>query len=365
MSFKPMIVFGTRPEIIKLSPVIRSFLNHDLEPLIVHTDQHYDEELSDVFLDELNLPSIDYNLDIGSGGHGEQTGKALISLEKNIKKEDPDVIIVQGDTNTVLAGALTASKLHIPVGHVEAGLRSGDMSMPEEINRKLADHVSSFLFTPTDDAKNNLIKEGVNENTIHVVGNTIVDAVLQNSKIANNANLDLDIDKNNYAVLTMHRQENVDHKKNLLKIINFLDNFPIDIVYPIHPRSKKRFNENNLYEKLNSIENLVLTPSLSYLKFLKLMKNSKLILTDSGGIQEEAIILGKPCLTLRENTERPESVEAGGNILTGLEKDKILQNTKKILNEDEFRKSMEQAPNPFGDPGSGERITEILTDHFQ
>ena len=366
MKFKSMIVFGTRPEIIKLSPVIRSLNDNDIENILVHTNQHYDNELSNTFLEELNLPSVDYNLEVGSGNHGEQTGKALKLLEEKMLEEEPDVVLVQGDTNTVLSGALAASKLHIPIGHVEAGLRSGDMRMPEEINRKLADHVSTFLFTPTKDAKTNLLKEGMDENNIFVVGNTIVDAAIQNSELAEKKDFEYPLSlEEDYAVLTMHRQENVDKESNLEIIIDFLEDYPIKVVYPIHPRSEKRFKEFELLKDLKSIDNLFLTPPLSYLKFLKLMKNSNIILTDSGGIQEEAVILSKPCLTLRDNTERPESVEAGGNILTGLNKDKILENTSKILEDKTFRREMENAVNPFGEQGSGRRISNILVDYFQ
>ena len=361
-----MIVFGTRPEIIKLSPVIRSLKDKGTDTVLVHTNQHYDEELSNTFLKELNLPKIDFNLDVGSGNHGEQTGEALISLEEKMLEEEPDVVIVQGDTNTVLSGALSASKLHIPIGHVEAGLRSGDMNMPEEINRKLADHVSSYLFAPTIEAKDNLLREGISDDKIHVVGNTIVDAVIQNSELVDDKVFDYPIDLDeDYAVLTMHRQENVDKESNLIKILDFLEDYPIKVVYPIHPRSEKRFKESDLLSDLKSIDKVSLTPPLSYLKFLKLMKNSELILTDSGGIQEEAVILGIPCLTLRKTTERPESIEAGGNILTGLNKEEILDKTNKILRDKEFREKMKNAENPFGAPGSGKRITKILVDHFQ
>ncbi|WP_042697871.1 non-hydrolyzing UDP-N-acetylglucosamine 2-epimerase [Thermococcus sp. PK] len=359
---KPAFVFGTRPEIIKLAPVIRAFERKGIEPLIIHTGQHYDYEMSKIFLEELELHKIDYHLEVGSGTQAYQTGIAMIKIEEVLMEEKPDVTLVQGDTNTVLAGALASVKLKIPVAHVEAGLRSFDRTMPEEINRILADHASEILFAPTEDAKKNLEREGIVEG-VYVVGNTIVDAVLQNSEIAERKSRILEtlgLEPKEYALLTAHRAENTDSEENLKKLVEIIESLPIPVVYPVHPRTEKRLKSFGLWERLEAKEHVVLTKPLGYLDFLKLQKNAKFVLTDSGGVQEESIILNVPCLTLRYNTERPETIKAGGNVLVGLEKDRVLCYVDKLLNDEEFYGRMASAKNPFGDGKAGERIVEIL-----
>ncbi|MDN5321109.1 MAG: hypothetical protein PWP49_1529 [Thermococcaceae archaeon] len=359
---KPAFVFGTRPEIIKLAPVIRAFEKRGIEPLIIHTGQHYDYEMSKIFLEELELHKIDYHLEVGSGTQAYQTGIAMIKIEEVLMEEKPDVTLVQGDTNTVLAGALASVKLRIPVAHVEAGLRSFDRTMPEEINRILADHASEILFAPTEDAKKNLEREGIVEG-VYVVGNTIVDAVLQNSEIAERKSRILEtlgLEPKEYALLTAHRAENTDSEENLKKLVEIIESLPIPVVYPVHPRTEKRLKSFGLWERLEAKEHVVLTKPLGYLDFLKLQKNAKFVLTDSGGVQEESIILNVPCLTLRYNTERPETIKAGGNVLVGLEKDRVLCYVDKLLNDEEFYGRMANAKNPFGDGKAGERIVEIL-----
>ncbi len=364
---KPAIVFGTRPEIIKLTPVIRAFENRGITPLLIHTGQHYDYEMSRVFLEDLELDGIDYHLEVGSGTQAEQTGTAMIKIEGVLIGERPDVVIVQGDTNTVLAGALASVKLGIPVAHVEAGLRSFDRTMPEEINRILTDHVSEVLFAPTAEAKKNLEREGITEG-VYVVGNTIVDAVLQNSEAAerkSNILERLDLDPKGYLLITAHRAENTDRRENLERLVEILESLPMKTVYPMHPRTRRRLEEFGLWERVMMIEGVLVTRPLGYLDFLKLEKNAFAILTDSGGIQEEAIILNVPCLTLRYNTERPETVKVGGNVLVGLEKERVLQYLSKLLNEPEFYEKMANAPNPFGDGKSGERIVHILLELYK
>ena len=359
---KPAFVFGTRPEIIKLSPVIRAFLERGVEPLLIHTGQHYDYEMSTVFLEELELDGIDYHLEVGSGTQAEQTGTAMIKIERVLMEEKPDVVVVQGDTNTVLAGALASVKLKIPVAHVEAGLRSFDRTMPEEINRILADHASEVLFPPTEEARKNLEREGITEN-VYVVGNTVVDAVLQNSEVAERKSDVLErlgLEPKGYLLITAHRAENTDRRENLEKLVEILESLPMRAVYPMHPRTRKRLEEFGLWRRVEAVENLAITKPLGYLDFLKLEKNAFAVLTDSGGIQEEAIILNVPCLTLRYNTERPETVEAGGNVLVGLEKERVLEYLNKLLNDSEFYEKMANAPNPFGDGKAGERIAGIL-----
>ncbi len=359
---KPAFVFGTRPEIIKLTPVIRAFDGFGVNPLLVHTGQHYDYEMSRIFLEELGLDGINYHLEVGSGTQAEQTGKAMMGIERVLMKEEPDVTIVQGDTNTVLAGALASVKLGIPVAHVEAGLRSFDRTMPEEINRTLADHASEVLFAPTEEAKRNLEREGITEN-VHVVGNTVVDAVLQNADMAEEKSGILErlqLEPKGYVLVTAHRAENTDRRENLEKLVDILKNLPIKAVYPMHPRTRSRLMEFGLMDKAEAIENLLVTKPLGYLDFLRLERNAKFIMTDSGGIQEEAITLNVPCLTLRYNTERPETVKAGGNVLVGLELERTLHYVDKLLSDERFYRKMADAPNPFGDGKAGERIAEIL-----
>ena len=364
---KPAFIFGTRPEIIKLSPVIRAFLGRGVEPLLIHTGQHYDYEMSRVFLEELELPEIDYHLEVGSGTQAEQTGTAMIKIERVLIEEKPDVVVVQGDTNTVLAGALASVKLKIPVAHVEAGLRSFDRTMPEEINRILADHASEILFPPTEEAKRNLEREGITGN-VYVTGNTIVDAVLQNAEVAEEKSDVLErlgLEPKEYLLITAHRAENTDSRENLRKLVEILENLPMRAVYPMHPRTRNRLKEFGLLKRVENIENLIITKPLGYLDFLKLERNAFAIMTDSGGIQEEAIILNVPCLTLRYNTERPETVEAGGNVLVGLEKERAMDYLRRLMEDPEFYRRMANAPNPFGDGKAGERIAGILLELYK
>jgi UDP-N-acetylglucosamine 2-epimerase (non-hydrolysing) len=351
------IILGTRPEIIKMSPIMRELDNQDLDYFILHTGQHYSYNLDKIFFEELELPVAKYNLDVGSGTHAEETGKMLIGIEKVLKEEKPDIVLVEGDTNTVLGGALAASKLHIKVGHVEAGLRSYDRTMPEEINRVLADHVSDYLFAPTEKAKENLQRESVEENRIFVTGNTIVDAVYQNLEIAKrkmNSLKKLNLNPGGYFLVTAHRQENVDNKERLKGILDGLGlvyrKFNCPIIYPIHPRTMKRLEDFGLEVP----EGVKLIEPLGFLEFLQLEANVKLVLTDSGGVQEETCILKVPCVTLRDNTERPETLEVGSNVLVGVNQEKILEGVKKMITKERNWK------NPFGDGKAGERIIKIV-----
>ena len=355
---KISIILGTRPEIIKMSPIIRECEKQGRDYFILHTGQHYSYNLDKIFFEDLELPVAKYNLDVGSGTHAEETGKMLIGIEKILLEEKPDVVQVEGDTNTVLAGALAASKLHIKVGHVEAGLRSYDRTMPEEINRLLADHVSDYLFAPTEKAKENLLTEDINENKIFVTGNTIVDAVYQNLEIVRRKTdivSKLNLNPEGYFLVTAHRQENVDVKDRLKGILDGLelvyDEFNFPIIYPIHPRTRKRIKEFGL-KVPNGIE---LIDPLGFLGFLQLEANTKLVLTDSGGVQEETCILKIPCVTLRDNTERPETLEVGSNILAGVNQNKIFRGVKTMLNKER------NWSNPFGDGKAGEKIVEVIT----
>ena len=352
------IILGTRPEIIKMSPIIREFEQKDLDYFILHTGQHYSYEMDRVFFEQLELPEAKYNLDVGSGTHGEQSGKILAGIEKILIQEMPEAVLVQGDTNTVMAGALAASKLHIKVGHVEAGLRSYDRRMPEETNRVLTDHCSDYLFAPTEKARDILLSEGISADSIYFTGNTIVDAVKQNVELATQRSSildDLDIEPGRYLLATAHRQENVDDPAKFAGILKGLEGvaeeFEIPVIYPIHPRSQKRIKEFGI----STNDNIRLIDPVDFMSFLQLENNASLVLTDSGGVQEETCILGVPCVTLRDNTERPETVDVGANMLAGTEPDRMVSCARSMM--DRSR----EWENPFGDGKAGEKIRRIMT----
>ena len=353
---KITVVLGTRPEIIKMAPVVRELERRKADFIIIHTGQHYSHNLDRVFFEQMEFPQPTYNLEVGSGSHAEQTARILIGTEQALQDENPDIVLVEGDTNSVLAAALAATKLHINVGHVEAGLRSYDRRMPEEINRILADHCSDYLFAPTEKAKSILLGEGIPDQKIFVIGNTIVDAVYQNLEIAKekgNSLGTLHLKPKKYFLVTLHRQENVDNRARFTSILEGLSKiaakFQQEVVYPIHPRSRKQMNEFNL-----ASENLHFIDPIDYLGFLQLESNARLVLTDSGGVQEESCILRVPCVTLRDNTERPETVEIGSNILAGAAAEKILEYAEFMLNKEI------NWVNPYGDGTAGKKILDIL-----
>ena len=350
------LVLGTRPEIIKLSPLIRECGRRQIPFFVLHTGQHYSYEMDRVFFEDLELPAPQYNLDAGSGLHGEQTGKILAGTERVLLAHRPDAVLVQGDTNTVLAGALAATKLHIPVGHVEAGLRSFDRRMPEEINRIVADHVSDLLFAPTETAARYLRREGIPEEKISVTGNTVVDAVFQNQEIAKKktgVTERVGAREGDFILVTAHRAENVDDRGRLAGILEGLgavgEESGMQVIFPVHPRTAKMIREFGLETR-----GIRIVPPLGYLEFLLLESRAALILTDSGGIQEEACVLGVPCVTLRENTERPETLEVGSNVLAGTDPMTIQQRSREMRSRDRGWE------NPYGDGHAGERILEVL-----
>ncbi|QRY24860.1 UDP-N-acetylglucosamine 2-epimerase (non-hydrolyzing) [Halobacterium sp. BOL4-2] len=350
-------VLGTRPEIIKLSPVIRACERRDIPYTIIHTGQHYSEELDSVFFEQLDLQTPDYNLAIGSSTHGEQTGEMITQIESVLDSERPDVVLVQGDTNSVLAGSIAATKMdEIAVGHVESGLRSFDREMPEEINRRLADHAADYLFAPTEISRDQLLSEGLPDEWITVTGNTIVDAVQQNAEIAHERShvlSDLDLD-GPFALLTAHRAENVDardrFKRLLDSVANAADEQELPVVYPIHPRAKKRLSEFDI-DVPDSID--VVNPQ-DFLDFLVLEDEATIVFTDSGGVQEETCILRTPCVTLRDNTERPETVDVGANRIVGVESTDVLTGVNEML------ATEQDWENPFGDGRAAERILNAL-----
>ncbi len=347
-------ILGTRPEIIKMYPVIKECDSKKIPYFILHTGQHYNYEMDKIFFKDLGINSKkSINLNIGSGTHGAMTGQMLVKIEKVLLKKKPKVVLVQGDTNTVIAGALAAVKLNIPIGHIEAGLRSYDRQMPEEHNRVVADHLADYLFAPTKASAKILSKEGLSKKRIFVTGNTIVDSVLQNVKKAKSkAKIKL---PKKFILLTLHRQENVDDKKKFKDILKGLDlvskELDLPIIYPIHPRADKKLKQFKL--KLPS--GIKKIKPVGFFDFLTLEQQADLILTDSGGIQEEACILKTPCVTIRENTERPETIKAGGNVLAGTDPKKILSQSKKMI------KIKRNWPNPFGDGKSGQKIVKIIT----
>ena len=349
------IILGTRPEIIKMTPVIRACLKTGTEFSVLHTGQHYSYDMDRIFFEELDLPAPEFCLDIGSGTHAEQTGKSMIGIEKILMANRPEIVLVQGDTNTVLAGSLAASKLNIPLGHVEAGLRSYDRRMPEEVNRVVADHLSDFLFTPTAISRNYLLNEGIDEKKILVTGNTIVDAVSQNREISNTRTKILDnlgITPNNYFLVTAHRAENVDIAERLGEIMCALSRlqkqYSLPVIFPVHPRTRKMLSDFRIpTDGIN-----ILSP-VGYLDFLELEAHASLVLTDSGGVQEECCILHVPCVTMRLNTERPETIDIGANLLAGTDVDAIVRAVDKMIIIDRKWK------NPYGDGKAGERIVEF------
>jgi UDP-N-acetylglucosamine 2-epimerase (non-hydrolysing) len=352
---KIAVILGTRPEIIKMSPVIRELERRKADYFILHSGQHYSCNMDRVFFEQLNLPQPKYNLDVGSGTHGLQTAKILGGVEAILLKDTPDVVLVEGDTNTVLAAALAAAKLQIKVGHIEAGLRSYDRRMPEETNRVLTDHCSDFLFAPTKKAKDILLSEGMPAANIFVTGNTIVDAVQQNLPLANKTDClgKLNITPQRYFLVTVHRQENVDHPARFASIIAALEEiaskYAMPVLFPIHPRSKAKLAEFNLTPK-----NITLIEPLDYLSFLELESHALLVLTDSGGLQEECCILKVPCVTLRDNTERPETVDVGANMLAGVDQQKIKKCIETMLSK------KHDWHNPFGDGSAGKRIIDLI-----
>ncbi|MFH1511086.1 MAG: UDP-N-acetylglucosamine 2-epimerase (non-hydrolyzing) [Candidatus Woesearchaeota archaeon] len=350
------IVLGTRPEIIKMSPIIRLCSKLNLEHFVVHTGQHYSYGMDKVFFEELELPNPKYNLEVGSGSHGFQTARIIEGVELVFLSERPDIVMVEGDTNTVLASALAASKLHLKVGHVEAGLRSYDREMPEEVNRVLVDHISDFLFCPTEKTAGIARSEGISKNKIFVTGNTIVDAVQQNIVLARKKSDVMNrfgLSEGSYMLATIHREENVDNKTRMMNVLVGLDmvavQYNLQVVFPVHPRTRKMVEQF----KLKVPKTIMLMEPLGYFDFLMLESGAKLILTDSGGLQEEACILQVPCVTLRENTERPETVEVGSNIIAGTAPAQILSSAEKMVGKKGWS-------NPLGDGKTSQKIIEIV-----
>jgi UDP-N-acetylglucosamine 2-epimerase (non-hydrolysing) len=354
---KIVSIVGTRPNFIKIASLVDEFKIKGITHTLVHTGQHYDKGMSKVFFDDLNIPKPDINLGIGSITETKELEEKIIGV---LNKENPDFVLVVGDVNSTLAGAKAAHELGIKLVHVESGLRSFDKSMPEEINRIETDKISDLLFTTEKSADKNLLKEGIGSGKVHFVGNVMIDTLLKHKEKAKKSDIlsKLSLEKEKYAVLTLHRPGNVDSKKTFENIISILEVITknIMVVFPIHPRSLKNIENHRLKERISAIKNLKLTPPIGYLDFLHLMDNSKLVLTDSGGMQEETTVLGVPCITLRENTERPITLEQGTNLVVSTDKSKVIQAFNKAMSKD---KIIGQIPK-FWDGKSAQRITEIL-----
>ena len=349
---KILTVVGARPQFVKAAAVSR-ILRETHTEVLVHTGQHYDERLSEVFFRELGIPEPDYNLEVGSAGHSAQTGEMLIRMEPTFKKEKPDWVLVYGDTNSTLAGALAASKLHIPVAHIEAGLRSFNREMPEEINRVLTDHISQLLFCPAQKAVENLQLEGVTSG-VHVVGDVMYDAVLRYSDAAagNSPILaSLDLKPHHYLLATVHRASNVDDTGRLLDILETFSMLGEIVVFPVHPRTLKAIRALGF----SAGENLKLVEPVGYLDMLWLEKNARMILTDSGGVQKEAYWFGIPCITLREETEWVETVQAGWNVVAGVGRERIMNAVRNFS-------VPASRPNLFGDGDAAQKIVHLLED---
>ncbi len=355
------VIVGTRPGIIKMSPIIKELSWRQVPSFTLHTGQHYSYEMDKKFFEDLGLPKPLYHLPQCKPGslHGEQTANMLSGIESVLIEAKPRLVLVCGDANTNLAGALAARKLQIEVGHVESGLRSNDWRMPEEHNRVIIDHISDYLFAPTPRARQNLADDNV-KGKIYLTGNTIVDALIQHVEIAENKSAimkTLSLPKNGYILTTIHREENVDHIDTLTEIIKGLEliggNLDFPIVLPVHPRTKKRFSDFNQWSKLAGIQNLTIIDPVGYLDFLILLRNAALVLTDSGGIQEESCILHTPCVTLRENTERQETVYVKSNTIAGTKPERILNAVERSLEKEA------DWPNPFGDGRAAKRIIDV------
>jgi len=355
---KICVVVGTRPEIVKMAPIIHELKNRHLDFSLVHTGQHYDHDLSQVFFEELDLPPADVNLETGSGSQAEQTATALVRLESTFRKISPDLVLVEGDTNTVLAGALAAAKLDIDVGHVEAGLRSYDLRMPEEHNRRLTDHLSSYLFAPTQGAASTLEREAC-WGKIRVTGNTVIDAcLLFGPKAEKSSSILKKIPFDQFALATTHRADNVDNPKTLQQFFEIFNKCPIPVVYPIHPRTRERYRSAGLESALGHSSNIALAQPLGYFDFITLLAKCSFVLTDSGGIQEEVTApnILKKAFVLRNNTERPEAVEAGYAEVMGTNSVNVLNRLNEFLNE----KWSPKTPGPFGDGFSASRIVDAI-----
>jgi UDP-GlcNAc3NAcA epimerase len=347
-------VIGNRPQFVKAAAVSH-LLRRDHQELLIHTGQHYDDELSRIFFEELSIPAPDRQLGIGGGSPTSQTSRMLAALEPELEALAPELVLVYGDTNSTLAGAVAGAQRHVPVAHVEAGMRSFDRAMPEELNRVLADHASTILFCSTPTAVENLASEGI-DGEVHLVGDVMADVTLKFAPVAerrSTALADHGLEPGGFLLVTAHRAGNVDDPSRLLMLVELLEALPLVTVFPLHPRTRGRLESTGLLERLEAAPRLRLTPPLGYLDFLTLARSARAILTDSGGVQKEAYLLGTPCVTLRDTTEWVETVDSGWNVLTDLDREAVLRALER--------------PNPggerpelYGGGHAGERVRDVL-----
>lgn len=349
---KIVTIIGARPQFIKAAPLSIE-IRKSFKEIIIHTGQHYDQSMSEIFFQELEISYPDYNLEVNQGNHGQQTGKMLIGIEEILVKEKPDIVLVYGDTNSTLAGALAASKLHIPIAHIEAGLRSFNRKMPEEINRILTDHISKYLFVPSKQSIKNLNNEGIDKG-IFEVGDIMYDSVLlfkEKAKVKSSILSKLNLTNKDFHLLTIHRAENTSSPNNIQGIFDAISEIETLVIFPIHPRTKKFLSETNI----KTPKNIISIDPLGYLDMLQLMEHSTYVLTDSGGMQKEAYYFKKPCITLRDETEWIETLAKGWNVLCGSNKDNILTGYEKLSHcRDEDYLVL------YGDGKTSEKIGSIL-----
>lgn len=358
---KVILIAGARPNFIKIAPIWRELKSRNIETVILHTGQHYDKNMSSIFFEEFGLPEPDINLGVGSKPYSEQIVEIINSSKKVFEKEKPDIIIVVGDVNSTLACTIVAKELGIKVAHIESGLRSFDWRMTEEINRVITDRLSDILFTTENSANINLENEKIDKSHIHFVGNVMIDSLIQNKNKAIEKSKILEklkIEKNTFGLLTLHRPETVDNKDDLVKALDIVNNVQskIKLILPLHPRTKNSLKKFNLDHELENMKNLIIIDPIGYIDFLNLMINSKFVLTDSGGIQEETTYLQIPCLTMRKSTERPVTTEIGTNIMVWFDKDKIIKEIDTIISNTEKGGKIPE----LWDGKTSKRIVDIL-----
>lgn len=364
---KVSVVIGTRPELIKMSPLLRRLAEFpQVDFQFIDTGQHYDYEMDSIFCEELNLPQPLF-LNVGSDTPGKQTGKALIAVEEAVLRYQPDLVMVVGDTNSTLSGALVAAKLQIPIAHIEAGLRSFDRTMPEEINRVIVDHISRWLFVPTEKAIDNLVAEGIDRDKVTFTYDIHVDVLNDNFKLADEKSQILqELGVKKFVLVTCHRPGNTDAVENLSRIVHALVDLAQEttVVFPVHPRTAKKLQEFKLYELLEQQPNTKLIKPVGFFDFLKLMGHADCVITDSGGVQKETLILKTPCITIRENTEWIETIQLNANILVGTDREKIVTEVRK-RSRSEFQAFMQQVENPYGSGETSQIILNTILGDFK
>jgi UDP-N-acetylglucosamine 2-epimerase (non-hydrolysing) len=359
---KIVSVVGARPNFMKIAPILRELRKYpSCQSVLVHTGQHYNANMSDVFFKDLQIPEPDIFLNVGSGSHAKQTADVMTGFEQVLEKEKPDLVIVVGDVNSTLACSVTASKMNVKVAHVEAGLRSFDKRMPEEINRMVTDALSDYLFTTEKSGNDHLLREGKKPEQIFFAGNVMIDSLVFSKKRIDESSVirQLQLIPQEYILVTLHRPSNVDNKESLAKVVRILDTLQqrVQVVFPIHPRSLKMIEKFGYQKQIDSMGKLKLTDPIGYVDFLSLMRDAKAVVSDSGGLQEESTFLGVPCLTMRENTERPVTIDVGTNTLVGLEEEKIYGYIEKIIS-GTYKKG---AIPELWDGRAAERIVSVLT----